>query len=269
VKLLLAILLFVVFTGGAAFGLGATAAALGYDPWWGAGLGIAVGLSLGAGLVWGARAARARARKAAGPTRLQRLGQRAADGERGPDGNALPLPARTAVGLTESDRRQHLPGAYLSYVRAAGEGLQDGASTAWEVNYFSPRARRLLRIQVARDGAQYQITTDADNIGWWLDTMATDQQAAAWEGIQMRHLEAPPNYADSPTVIGAVAAAAHAARGEATALRVRQMTVAMARPTLEWAPTVFWITEVEDEGEAFRYYSDIQTAEVLRREKVA
>ncbi len=250
-----------------AFFLAAAAPLLGVDLWWGAALGLVAGAALAAGLLWGARAAR-RAEEGGGAGRLQRLGSRAAEGERGPDGQAAPISARIAMAMTDMERRQHAPGAHLSYLRGSGEGLDGGGASQWEINYFSPSARKLLRLQVARGGLSYRVTAEMEHIGAWLDSRPPTQREAAWEGLLLRNLEVPPDFADSPLVVLAVAAATQGLDGDAPPPRVRQMTLAVARPTLDWAPAVFWIVEAEQGEDLYRYYCDVQSAEVLRREQL-
>ena len=247
--------------------LGAAAPLLGVDPVWGAALGVVAGASLAVGVAWGARGAR-HAGELGGAGRFQRLGSRVAAGERGPDGRAAPITARTAAAMTDFERRQHVPGASLSYLRGFGEGLEGGGATNWEINYFSQAGRKLLRLQAVREGGGYRVTAEMENIGVWLDTMGPDQRDAAWEGLLLRNQEVAPDYADSPAVAQAVAAVSHGLDADAPPPRIRQMTVAMARPTLEWAPTIFWIVEAEEGNELYRYYCDIQTTEVLRREQL-
>jgi len=266
-KVVLAAVGLVLATGAMAVGLTLAAPFVGMDPLWGTAIGVAAGVALGAGMLWGALARPA----SAGPVeagRFQRLGARAAEGEPGPDRQALPLTARAAIALTDSDRRQHLAGSYVSYLRASGDGLDAGAATAWEVHYFSQAGRRLLRVMAAREGAAYRVTSEMEDLGRWLDKMAPDQQEAAWEALLLRNLELPQDHADSSAVMHAVAAAAAAAGPAGEAFRARTMTAAVARPTLEWAPTVFWIIEAEEGHELYRYYCDVQTAEVLRREQI-
>jgi hypothetical protein len=257
----------VVATALMAFFLGAVAPLLGVGPWWGAALGLVAGASLAAGLVSGARAAR-RAEGRGGGGRLQRLGSRAAEGERGPDGQAAPISARIAAAMTDMERRQHVPGGHLAYLRGSGEGLDGGGASHWEVNYFSPSARKLLRLQVAREGLSYRVTAELEHLGAWLDGLPPTQREAAWEGLQLRNLEVPPDYADSPLVALAVAAASQDLEAAAPPPRVRQMTLAVARPTLDWTPTVFWIVEAGEGDDLYRYYCDVQTTEVLRREQL-
>ena len=247
--------------------LGVVAPFLGVDPYWGVSLGFIAGAALAAGVAWGARAAR-RAEAPVGAGRFRRLGVRVAGGQRGPDGQARPISARIAVAMTDFERRQHAPGGYLSFLRGSGESLEDGLATHWELTYFSQPERRLLRLQVVREGGGYSVTAEMENMGAWLDTMQADQRDAAWEGLLLRNLEAAPDYADSPTVVRAVTAAGRETPQGAPEIRIRQVTVAMARPTLEWAPTVFWIVEAELGDGLYRYYCDLQTAEVLRREQL-
>jgi hypothetical protein len=190
-----------------------------------------------------------------------------AEGEPGPDRQALPITARAAVALTDSDRRLHLAGSYVSYLRASGDSLREGGAIAWEVHYFSQAARKLLRVTATREVTAYRVTSELEDLGKWLERMAPDQQEAAWEALLLRNLEVPQDHADTPALMSSVAAAA-AAGGEGDAVRARTMTAAVARPTLEWAPTVFWIVEAEHGNELYRYYCDVQTAEVLRREQI-
>jgi len=121
---------------------------------------------------------------------------------------------------------------------------------------------------VTREGGGYRVTAEMENMGAWLDTMQADQRDATWEGLLLRNLEVDPDYADSPTMVRAVIAAARESAQDLPEIRIRQVTVAMARPPLEWAPTVFWIVEAELGDGLYRYYCDHQTAEVLRREQL-
>ena len=250
-----------------AAGLGVVAPFLGVDPYWGVGLGFIAGAALAAGVAWGAKAAR-RAEGPVGAGRFRRLGVRVAGGERAPDGQARPISARTAVAMTDFERRQHAPGAHLSFLRGSGEGLEEGLATHWEVTHFSRPERRLLRLQVVREAGGYRVTAEMENMGAWLDTMQADQRDAAWERLLLRNLEVTPDYADSPTVVRAVAAASRETPQGTPEIRIRQVTLAMERPTLEWAPTVFWIVEADLGDGIYRYYCDLQTSEVLRREQL-
>src|SRR5574341_547926 len=227
-----------------AAGLGVVSPFLGVDPNWGVSLGVIAGAALAAGVAWGAKAAR-RAEGPLVPGRFRRLGVRVAGGERAPDGQARPISARIAVAMTDFERRQEAPGAHLSYLRGSGEGLEDGLATHWDITHFSQPERRLLRLQVVREGGGYRVTGEMENMGAWLDTMQADQRDAAWEGLLLRNLEVTPDYADSPTVVRAVTPAGRGAARGAPEIQIRQVTVAMARPTLEWAPTVFWIVEAD------------------------
>lgn len=266
-KVVLAAAALLIVTGVMVVGLTLAAPFVDVDPLWGAGIGVAAGVSLGAGMLWGARSRRSAA-KTAEAGRFQRVGSRVAQGEPGPDRQAVPLTARGAVALTDWDRRQHLADSYVSYLRASGEGVQHGGSPSWEVHYFSQPARKLLRLTVAREAAAYRVTSELEDLGRWLDNMAPDQREAAWEALLLRNLEVPHDYADSPTIMTAIAAAAEAGGTAPEAFRTRTMTVAVARPTLEWGPTVFWIVESGEGSELYRYYSDIQTGAIARREHI-
>ncbi len=258
-------------TAALAGGLALAAPSLNLEPWMGAAIGVIAGVSLAAGVIWGALTA-PRPAMPADTGRFQSLGYRMARGEAGPEGRALPLAARAAVALTDSERQQHLPGSALSYLRAAGEDLEGGRSSAWEVHYFSQSGRKLLRLQVARyhsDATAYRVTAEMEHLGRWLDTMVPDKQEAAWEALLLRNLEFPPEYADSPAVAATLGPVGEAAAGEAPARRIRSMTVGVARPTLEWAPTIFWIVETDEGKHRFRFYCDILTSEVQRSEQLA
>ena len=270
IKVVLLGLVLVLVTAALACGLALAAPWLDLEAWTGAAIGVVAGASLAAGVVWGALARPGKA-ALAGPGRLRRLGSRLAKGETGPDGKTLPLTARTAVAMTDAERRQHLPGALLSCVRAVGETLEGGRSAAWEVHYFSENERQLLRLQVgpdARDAGAYRVTAEVDDVGRWLDTMAPDKRAAAWEGLLVRNLKVPPKYADSTAVAAALPPPGRDSEAGAPPRRIRSMSASVARPTLEWTPTVFWIVETEEGRDRSRYYCDVVTTEVLRSEQL-
>jgi hypothetical protein len=234
-------------------------------------IGVIAGASLGAGILWGALARPARVAPAESG-RFQSLGSRLAKGEAGPDGRARPLSARLAEAMTDSDRMQHLPGSTLTFLRPAAEALEGGRSAAWEVHYFSQQRRRILRLQVARDvqdATAYRVTGEMEEVGRWLDAMAPDKQEAAWEALLLRNLEIPAGYADSTAVAEALVPAGRETTAAVPSRRIRSMTVSVARPTLEWAPTVFWIVETEEGGHRIRYYCDILTAAVQRSDRLA
>jgi hypothetical protein len=258
-------------TAALAGGLALAAPSLGIEAWMGTAIGVIAGASLAAGVLWGALARPAPV-AVAESGRFQRLGSRLAQGEAGPDGKALPLGARFAAALTDSDRMQYLPGSTLTYLRAGTETLEEGRSTAWEVHYFSQSGRRILRLQVARDAREataYRVTAEMEDLGRWLEPMAPDKQEVAWEALLLRNLEVPPGYTDSTAVAEALARAGRESAAGVPPRRIRSMTVGVARPTLEWAPTVFWIVEAEEGRHRIRYYCDVLTAEVQRSEQLA
>lgn len=258
-------------TAALAGGLALAAPALGIEAWMGTAIGVIAGVSLAAGILWGALARPAPV-AVAESGRFQRLGSRLAQGEAGPDGKALPLTARSAAAMTDSDRMRYLPGSTLTYLRPAAEVLEGGRSTAWEAHYFSQQGRKILRLQVTRDAGDataYRVTSEMEDVGRWLEHMAPDKQEAAWEALLLRNLEVPPGYADSAAVAEALARADRESAAAVPPRRIRSMTVGVARPTLEWAPTVFWIVEAEEGRHRTRYYCDVLTAEVQRSEQVA
>ncbi len=269
-KVVMLTLALALVTAALARGLALAAPSLGLEAWMAAVIGVIAGVSLAAGIIWGALA-RPGPAAVAESGRFQRLGSRLAKGESGPDGEIQPLTARAAVAMTDAERRQYLPGASLTYLRAAGEALEGGRSEVWEVHYFSERERRILRLQVAqdaRDATAYRVTVELDHIGRWLDTMPPDKQEAAWEALLLRNLEVPAEYADSTAVAEALAPSDQGSEDGVRPRRVRSMTVSVARPTLEWAPTVFWIVEAEEGKHRSRYYCDVLTTEVLRSEQL-
>ena len=269
-KAMMVALALALVTAALAGGLALAAPALGIEAWMGAAIGVIAGASLAAGVLWGALARAGRA-GVAETGRFQRLESRLTQGEAGPDGKALPLTARGAVALTDSDRMRYLPGSALTYLRPAAEALEGGRCTAWEAHYFSERGRRILRLQVTRDAqdaAAYRVTSEMEDLGRWLDNMAPDKQEAAWEALLLRNLEIPPGYADSTAVAEALAPAGQDPTAAVPSRRIRSMTVSVARPTLDWAPTVFWIVEAEEDKRRIRYYCDILTAQVQRSEQL-
>ncbi len=270
-KVAMLALVLALFTAALAGGFALAAPSLDLEQWMGAALGVIAGVSLAAGVLWGALTA-PRPAKLADTGRAQSLGYRMARGEAGPDGRPLPLTARTAVALTDTERQQHLPGSALTYLRAAGEDLEGGRSSAWEVHYFSQSGRKLLRLQVARypsDATGYRVTAEMEHVGRWLDTMVPDKQEAAWEALLLRNLEIPREYADSMAVAASLVPVGEGAAAEAPRRRIRAMTVSVARPTLEWAPTVFWIVETDEGKHRFRSFCDVLTTEVQRSEQLA
>lgn len=270
-KAVMLALVLALVTAALAGGLALAAPSLGFEAWMGIAIGVIAGASLAAGVLWGALARPAPV-VVAESGRFQRLGSRLAKGEVGPDGKALPLTARLAVAMTDANRMQYLPGSILAYLRAAGEGLEGGRSAAWEIHYFSQSGRKLLRFQVARDARDataYRVTAELEDVGRWLEPMAPDKQEAAWEALLLRNLEVPPGYADSTAVAETLAPGGQGAAGDVPPRRIRSMTVGVARPTLEWAATVFWIVEAEEGRHRSRYYCDILTTEVHRSEQLA
>ena len=166
----------------------------------------------------------------------------------------------------------NLPGSALTFLRAAAEALEGGRSAPWEVHSFSQDGRRLLRLQVARDARDAtarRVAAELEHIGRWLDSMPPDKQEAAWEALLLRNLEVPPGYADSTAVAETLGPAGEGSGADAPLHRIRSMTVGVARPTLEWAPTVFWIVETEEGRHRFRYCCDVLTTEVQRSEQLA
>jgi len=258
-------------TAALAEGLALAGPSLGIEAWMGTAIGVIAGASFAAGVLWGALARPAPV-PVAESGRFQRLGTRLAKGERGPDGKALPLTARSAVAMTDADRMRYLPGSALTYLRPAAEVLEGGRSTAWEAHYFSQQGRRILRLQVTRDAQDvtaYRVTSEVEDVGRWLEHMAPDKQEAAWEALLLRNLEVPSGYADSAAVAEVLTFAGKEPAAAPPSRRIRSMTVSVARPTLEWAPTVFWIVEAEEDKRRTRYYCDILTAEVQRSERLA
>ncbi len=91
-KVAMLALVLALFTAALAGGFALAAPSLRIEQWMGIAIGVIAGVSLAAGILWGALTA-PRPAKLADSGRAQSLGYRMARGEAGPDGRALPLSA--------------------------------------------------------------------------------------------------------------------------------------------------------------------------------